>query len=684
MEPTTRSLPKNAYRPLEPGERYEPFVPASQSPPEATGRSILLGVVMAALFTFATAYSGLKAGQVFEAAIPIAILAVGIGKVFTRPSTILENVIIQSIGACSGVVVAGAIFTLPALFMLGLSPGFPTIFMAALLGGVLGIVFLVPLRRYFVADQHGLLPFPEATATTEILVTGEKAGKQAGVLVRSMLVGAGFDFLGDVMKVWGTHFNSTMLGDAFARFTAKTKILFKMETTAFFVGLGYIVGLKYAAVICAGSFLSWFVLVPFFGFVQDHFVAAGGTAWAPSANAIFTSRECGVRLIGIGAIAAAGLLGIAKNIKVIVGSFSVGFQAIFSKHAVDTGAARTDRDLPMSSIIGMMALVVIALTIFFFWVTGSLTYALLGLLIAFVISFLFTTVAARAIAIVGTNPVSGMTLVTLIIGSTILVQAGLSGPNGMMVALVIGSVVCTALSLAGGFITDLKIGYWLGSTPARQQQWKFLGTAVAALSVGAAILLIDRAFGFQVTDPATGALVPNPAVPAPQANVMKSIITTLMDSNATIPWMLYGIGMLVVLVLEMVKVPPLAFALGMYLPQELNTPLLLGGFVAWMLSKSTRDEGLATARVQKGTLVASGLLAGSALIGVLGAVLRIVPGPGSSDSFLTHVWSRLDVGEEPARYLLGSESTASVIGLVLVLGIAAYAYLDGRRTEAAD
>lgn len=681
MEPSSRSLPKNAYRPLEKGEVYVPFVPASQTVAETTARSIVLGVLMSALFTFATAYSGLKAGQVFEAAIPIAILAVGVGKVFARRSTILENVIIQSIGACSGVVVAGAIFTLPALFMLGLDPGFLTIFLSAMLGGVLGIVFLVPLRRYFVAEQHGQLPFPEATATTEILVTGEKAGEQASVLVRSMLIGGVFDFLGDTLRFWGIHFRSTMLGDALTRFTEKTKIVFKMDTTAFFVGLGYIVGLKYAAVICAGSFLSWFVLVPFFGFVQDHFAAGGGAVWAAGPDAIFRSH---VRLVGIGAIAAAGLLGIIKNFKVIVGSFSVGFKGIVSKHASPQAAERTDRDLPMATIVTVMAAATLAITIFFFWVTKSLTLALLGLLIAFFISFLFTTVAARAIAIVGTNPVSGMTLVTLIIGSTILVKAGLSGPQGMMVALVIGSVVCTALSLAGGFITDLKIGYWLGSTPARQQQWKFLGTAVAALSVGAAIFLIDRAFGFQVKDAATGAMVPNPLVPAPQANVMKSIITTLMDPTATVPWMLYGIGMLVVLVLEMVKVPPLAFALGMYLPQELNTPLLLGGFVAWLLSKSSADEHLANARVQKGTLVASGLLAGSALMGVLGALLRIIPGWSGADSILASIWGAFSVAEDSGRFLLGTESAASVVGLVLVIGVAAYAYLDGRRASAAD
>lgn len=681
MEPTTRSLPKNAYRPLEKGEKYVPYVTADQIIPEVTTRSVVTGVIMAAVFTFATAYSGLKAGQVFEAAIPVAILAIGLGKFFRRKNTVLENVIIQSIGACSGVVVAGAIFTLPALFMLQLNPGFLTIFLASLLGGILGIIFLVPLRRYFVADQHGQLPFPEATATTEILVTGEKAGNQAWILVRSMIIGGLFDFFGDVLRIWGSHFESVQV--AGGKWLAdKFKLVFRMDTTAFFVGLGYIIGLRYAAVLCAGSFLSWFVIVPIFGYVQTHFTAAGSAAWLDTPQAIFGQSA---RLIGVGAIAAAGLLGIIKNFKIIVSSFGVGFKGLLSQQTAAEQNERTNLDLPKPLMMIILGLTLLAILLFFIWVTGTVSIALVGLAIAFFISFLFTTVAARAIAIVGTNPVSGMTLVTLIIGSVILVKCGLSGNSGMMVALIIGSVVCTALSVAGGFITDLKIGYWLGSTPRNQQRFKFLGVAVAALSVGAAIFLIDSTLHFLIPDPVTGQMIPNPAVPAPQANVMRSVITTLMDPNAVIPWLMYGIGILVTLVLEMARVPALAFALGMYLPIELNTPLVVGGFIGYLLMKSTPDKELGEARFQRGTLIASGLLAGAALVGVFGALLRGIDVDmidGQPIHLLESIWRSMDVQDIPgqaARFLTGGFETGNIVGLLLFLGVAVYVYLDGRR-----
>ncbi|BBB32222.1 conserved hypothetical protein [Thermotomaculum hydrothermale] len=659
-----KGLPENAYRPLKEGEKYIPFIPAEKIIPEVTPRSIIWGMIMAFLFTFACAYSGLKAGQVFEAAIPIAILAVGLGKMYKRENTILENVIIQSIGAGSGVVVAGAIFTLPALFMLNLNPGFLTIFFAAFLGGVLGILFLIPLRRYFVADQHGILPFPEATATTEILATGESAGDQSKTLIYSMLVGGIIDFLGESMRFWGTHFNWTMLGTPFKTFTEKTKMLFKMETTAFFIGLGYIVGLRYAFVIVAGSFLAWFVFVPFFGYSQS---LVHATAMTP--NAIFAQY---VRPIGIGAIAIAGLMGIIKNFNVIISSFSIGFKQIFGHHE-EHEEIRTDKDLSMKTIITLLGVSLIATFIFYYILTKSFGFGLLTLIITFVITFLFTTVAARAIAIVGSNPVSGMTLVTLIIGSVLLVKAGLHGDKGMAVALVMGSVVCTALSVAGGFITDLKIGYWLGATPYNQERFKFLGILIAAATVGAAIYLINATLGFTLPNGQ-----PNPAMPAPQANVMKSIILTLMDPKANIPWILYGVGGIVALLMDILGVPALAFALGMYLPQELNTPLLVGGFIAWLLGRSSEDQEIAKKRVQKGTLIASGLLAGSALFGVLGAALRawtIWPAMtvnGEKLNLLDTLWHIFGVAGKEGHhpYLVSAnEGTATLIGLIIMIVI---------------
>ncbi|NOZ12376.1 MAG: oligopeptide transporter, OPT family [Acidobacteria bacterium] len=677
MADQPKGLPANAYKPLNKGEKYIPFIPADQSVPEITVRSVVTGVIMAALFTFATAYSGLKAGQVFEAAIPIAILAVGLGKVFARKNTILENVIIQSIGAASGAVVAGAIFTLPALYMLNLNPKFSTIFFAAFLGGVIGVLFLIPLRRYFVADQHGLLPFPEATATTEILVSGESAGNQAKTLITGVCVGGIVDFLSDTLHIWGVHFNSTMLGSALQKFTAKTKMVFKMETTAFFVGLGYIVGLKYAAVIAGGSFLAWFVLVPLFGHAQ---LIAGAHMTAMDPAMIFANY---VRPVGIGAIAAAGLMGIVKNSKIIASSFSVGFKQIFGHHE-SSGSERTDRDISMKSVITLLGVSLIFTFIFFYVITGTFGYGFLTLVITFVISFLFTTVAARAIAIVGTNPVSGMTLVTLIIGSVILVKAGLSGDAGMTIALVMGSVVCTALSVAGAFITDLKIGYWIGSTPMQQERFKFLGMLVAAASVGLVMYVLNTGFGFTVLD-AAGKAIPNPALPAPQANVMKTIIITLMDPKANIPWILYGIGCIVALLMDMLGVPALAFALGMYLPQELNTPLLVGGAMAALLKKSSDDEKVSNARFQKGTLIASGLLAGSALFGVLGAVLASIGTGtvvnGKTVSVLEWLHEAMGLGPHRHYVIMQNASGATIIGLVVMALICVYLYFSAKNAD---
>ncbi|MCK5879472.1 MAG: oligopeptide transporter, OPT family [Holophagae bacterium] len=677
MEPTKTSLPENAYRSLKDGEEYMPIVPASKPLPEITAWSLLWGLLFSAVFSMAAAYLGLKIGQVFEAAIPIAILAVGLSVFTGRKNALSENVMIQSIGAASGAVVAGAIFTLPALYMLNLDPEFSTIFFAALLGGVLGILFLIPLRRYFVADQHGMLPFPEATATTEILVSGESAGNQAKTLITGVLVGGTLDFLSDTLHIWGVHFNSTMLGSALQKFTVKTKMIFKMETTAFFVGLGYIVGLKYAAVIAGGSFLAWFVLVPLFA--QGQFIAGVDMA-GMDPGAIFASY---VRPVGIGAIAAAGLMGIIKNGKIIVSSFSVGFKQIFGHHE-SASSERTDQDISMKSVITLLGVSLVFTFIFFYFITGAFGYGFLTLVITFVISFLFTTVAARAIAIVGTNPVSGMTLVTLIIGSVILVKAGLSGDAGMTIALVMGSVVCTALSVAGAFITDLKIGYWIGATPMQQERFKFLGILVAAVSVGLVMYVLHTGFGFTVLD-AAGNAIPNPALPAPQANVMKTIIVTLMDPKANIPWILYGIGCIVALLMDMLGVPALAFALGMYLPQELNTPLLVGGGMAALLKKSSDDEKVSNARFQKGTLIASGLLAGSALFGVLGAVLASI-GTGSMVagkpvSVLDWLRQAMGLGADRHYVIMESVSGATIVGLIIMALICFYLYMSAKKAD---
>jgi putative OPT family oligopeptide transporter len=611
---TTSTLPENAYKELKEGEEYRPIMAPDSRPPEVTPYSLIVGMLMAVLFSAAAAYSGLKIGQVFEAAIPIAILAVGITTMLGKRDGLGQNVIIQSIGASSGVIVAGAIFTIPALYILNIPASYWQVFFASALGGFLGILFLIPFRKYFVKDMHGKFPFPEATATTEILVAGEKGGSQAVVLITSALIGGFYDLAFSYFGLWPEVITSRMvhIGQTIAD---KFKIVAKLDVSAMVFGLGYIVGLKYAAIIAAGSFLSWFVLVPLFYEIGNSLtVTLGSTATrliaGMSAEEIFRTY---VRQIGIGGIAMAGIIGIIRSSKIIGGAFSLAYREIVHKEAgTEEGIVRTQSDIRMQFIVILLFFTALLIFVFFYGgVVFDPTHALVGLLIVLVISFLFTTVSANAIAIVGTNPVSGMTLMTLILSSLILVKIGLTGTSGIISALIIGGVVCTALSVAGGFITDLKIGYWLGSTPKKQETWKFLGVTLSAATVGGVILVLNEAFGF------TG---PN-ALAAPQANAMAAVIQPLM-SDAAAPWILYLVGAVISILLVMVKVPPLAFALGMYIPQELNTPLLFGGLIAWLASTRSSNAKLNSARFSRGTLIASGFIAGGSLFGVLNAFLK--------------------------------------------------------------
>ena len=670
MEPTTRSLPDNAYRKLQPGETFQPIVPASSTMAQWTPRSVTLGLIMAIVFSAAAAFLGLKVGQVFEAAIPIAILAVGIGVALPRKSTILENVIVQSIGAASGLIVAGSIFTLPGLFVLGLPVDLVKLFIVAVFGGFLGVFFLIPLRRYFVSDMHGEYPFPEATATTEILVAGEAGGSQAKVLSVAALVGGLFDFLTIHFHAFAEVFTSRSV-PLLETLATKSRMVLKIDVLASVLGLGYIIGLRYAAVITAGSFVSWFLIVPLIGWfgeglAQPIGVAAGGTLIAQmSADQIFRNY---VRLIGIGAIATAGALGIIRNGRVIKSSFSLGFKELGGAKPAETTGARTDRDITMRTVL--LGILVTALAMLVFFMFGVLAdqpnwavLSLAALAVVMVISFLFTTVAAQAIATVGSNPVSGMTLMTLILASVILVKLGLTGTPGMLAALLIGGVVCTTLSTAGGTITDLKIGYWIGATPALQERSKLIGTLVASATVGGVMLLLNQVYGF-VESPTH----PTP-LPAPQANAMVAVIKTLM-SNEPVPWLLYGVGGILILVLQMVKVPALPFALGMYLPQELNTPILVGGLIAHFVAKSARgDEALERARNNRGTLIASGFIAGGAVMGVIAAFLKWL----EQEQGLT--W--LGVG----LFRNDSGAGAELVALGLYALLLAYMYWDSRRAE---
>ena len=619
------SLPENSHRILGPGEEYKPLLGPQTNGPEVTPYSVAMGLIMVIIFSAAAAYLGLKVGQVFEAAIPIAIIAVGVTGALGKKGGLGQNVIIQSIGSCSGVIVAGAIFTLPAIYILGLDVNFWQMFLSSLLGGFLGILFLIPFRKYFVKEMHGQYPFPEATATTQVLISGESGGKSAKTLLTAGIIGGLYDFIVATFGAWSETLATTVThwGQVVAD---KAKLVLKINTGAAVLGLGYIVGLKYAFVICCGSFLVWLVIIPLMNLIWGGNIidlmhtGVVQTISEMSADQIFKDYA---RHIGIGGIATAGIIGIIKSAGVIKSAVGLAANEFRKKPGASIEKPeRTQEDLPMKTVVWGIAIALLAAFAFFAFggVVTSIWQALIALVIIAVIAFLFTTVAANAIAIVGTNPVSGMTIMTLIITALVLVAAGLKGNAGMVAAMVIGGVVCTALSTAGGLITDFKIGYWIGTTPRKQERWKFVGVAVAAATVGGVMMVLNKTYGF-VGD---GALV------APQANAMAAVIQPMMNGGSA-PWLLYGIGAVIAILLTVFKVPALAFCLGMFIPIDLNLPLLVGGAISWYVSTRSKDKALNTARQEKGTLIASGFIAGGALMGVVSAILKFA----NVDWFLT-------------------------------------------------
>ena len=632
-------LPENAQRELKPGEVYQPLLSPKKTYPEVTLYSVLMGIAMAVLFSAAAAYLGLKVGQVFEAAIPIAIIAVGVTGMLGKKYGLAQNVIIQSIGGTSGAVVAGAIFTLPAIYILGLEVNYLQMALSSLLGGVLGILFLIPFRKYFVKEMHGKYPFPEATATTQVLVNGEGGGKGAKVLLISGLIGGLYDFIASSIGLWSDTLTSRVV-EYGAAVADKLKIVVKLNTGAAVLGLGFIIGLKYALIICCGSFLVWFFLIPLIGYVLPEAQAAG-----LSPEDIFSTYA---RPIGIGGIATAGIIGIIRSFGVIKSALGLAVSEMKGgKGAAAEKPVRTEEDMPMKTIVFAIVLTLLAVFAFFAFggVVNSVWQALAGLLIVAVIAFLFTTVAANAIAIVGSNPVSGMTLMTLIIASVVLLAVGLNGNAGMVAAVIIGGVVCTALSVAGSFITDLKIGYWIGTTPKKQELWKFLGVAVSAFTVCGVMLILNQAYNF--ADPN--------AIAAPQANAMAALIQPLMSGEGA-PWMLYGIGAVLALLLTFLKVPALPFALGMFIPLNLNLPLLVGGAIAWFVSTRSKDAAVNEARQNKGTLIASGFIAGGALMGVVSAILK---------------FAKVDICFDNWQLLHGEE--VAIVPFLLLIGYMIYA-----------
>ena len=621
MDKKEVALPDNAFRPLNEGEEYEPLMKPTVQYREVTPWSIVWGLLMAVIFSAATAYLGLKVGQVFEAAIPITIIAVGVSGATHRKDPLGENVIIQSIGACSGMIVAGAIFTLPALYILQhkypeLTVNFLQVFLSSLLGGILGILFLIPFRKYFVKDMHGKYPFPEATASTQVLISGDRSGSQAKPLLVAGIVGGLFDFAVAAFGAWNENFTSRCceLGTTIAD---KAKLVFSINTSAALLGMGYIVGLKYAAIICAGSVAVWWIIVPAISLIFPDMTIVEATPDAAAITAANASPEQlfgYAKSIGIGGIAMAGIIGVIKSWGVIKSAFTL-VGKIFKGNSEAEDAPRTQRDLSMKIIaIGSLLTIIVTALFFYFDVMGgNLLFTIVGILIVAIIAFLFTTVAANAIAIVGSNPVSGMTLMTLILSSIIMVVVGLKGTGGMVAALIMGGVVCTALSSAGAFITDLKIGYWLGATPKKQETFKFLGILVSAATVGGVIMILNKAYGFTPDN--------SDVMAAPQARAMAAVIEPLMSGQGA-PWLLYGIGAVISIVLTMCGVSALAFALGMFIPLQLNLPLIVGGLVNWYVNSRSSDVSLNQRRNEKGTLLASGFIAGGALMGVVSAGMQ--------------------------------------------------------------
>lgn len=618
-----KGLPENAFRELQPGEKYEPVIKPEASILEVTWRSILFGLAMGIFFSAATTYIALKLGQGIETTIPIAILAIGFSAMLARKSTLLENINILSIGGTAGIVATGSVFVMPAIYILDLThlSGFFQIMIVPFFGAVLGALFLVPFRRYFVADMHGKLPYPEGTAIAETLMAGEKGGRQARVLGFALVVAFIIDFIVLAFKVWSDVFTTASV-KACNYLTENVKAVFALNTSAAIAGLGYLIGVRYAAIILAGSLLSTVVIVPLVAYVGQDLAVPTMEHLKPIAEMDYEEIfDNYAKFVGIGGIFVAGLVGILKMSKVIVSAFTQGARGVLKSRGGEAAAAvRTERDMPMALIFGLFLLTVALLWCYFrFSVLAGMdnptTIATIAVVVTVVIAFLFTSVSAWAVAMISVTPISGMTLMTLIVTSVIMMALGLEGEAGMIAVLLIGGVVCTALSMAATLVTEFKLGYWMGATPSRIQWSNILASIVAAGVVTAVMMLLSDVYGFSKTPEHANPL------PAPQPNAMAAVLSSLMGGQET-PWLFYALGGVIALLVEMLGVSSLAFALGMYLPIELNSPILMGAIVAWLVKRSSKNESLAKARHGRGLLIASGFVAGGALAGVLDALVK--------------------------------------------------------------
>lgn len=687
-------LPENAYRELKPGESYEPMVPAAAVVPEVTMRSIIFGIVMNIVFSMAATYLALKVGQGIETAIPISILSVGLSgfllKMGRRASSLLEHVNILAISTTSGIVAGGTVFTMPAIYVLKLNEQlnmsrttlFFEILLVPLFGAILGAIFLVPFRRYFVKEMHGKLPFPEGTATNEILVAGaSESGGQAWILIYSFLIGAAYNWLSTAMKLFSEVFTKTLI-PKIGGLAHDVKAVFFLGTGAELLGLGFIIGLRYASIICAGSFLSWFVIIPLLApLSHDQLKLLNPAIVSDAPEHIFRAIP---RNIGIGGIFAAGLISIIKMSKIIVTALKQALGGLFAGKSAGV-TQRTDEDISYPSILGVGVLVTIAMGIYFRYVVmdgmdGAWTLTLISVALALGAAFLFTTVSAWAIAMISTTPISGMTVTTLIITAVVLLNAGLpKSPAGMMAVLMVGGVVASALSMAGTLVTEMKIGYWIGANPRKIQWSAIIASVLASTLVTATIIFLAKTKGFDQT-------VSKDALSAPQANVMASALQSFVGGG-TVPWLMYGVGVIIAIIMTMLGISGLAFALGMYLPMELNTPLLIGAIVAELIAKSSKEEKVSKARSDKGMLVASGFIAGGAIIGVVISILTAV-----NDEFFKSRPTPIDFMkwiQIPPRLLSsgwtaeGVEAFTNWLGLIMFLALCLFAYVDCRRAKSA-
>ncbi len=658
----TKSLPENAYQPLKAGEIYLPLVPASMAPPEVTWRAVLWGTLLCIIFSVASAYSTLKVGQGMEAAIPISILAIGLARVYQRRSTVLENMIITGMGGASAAVVSGAVFTLPALYILHLDPHPVQTVFICLAGGCLGVLFLIPLRRYFVREMHGKFPFPEATAITEVLVTGEKGGSQAKLLLQATFIAAIYDFFVTTFHVWKEYLNFQFV-PVVRSLADRGRMVFNFDAVGFILGLGYVMGLRIAMIFCAGGILVNFVLVPLIWFIGSHM---GDTTVYPAtipishmaASDIYRNY---VRLIAVGAIASAGLAGLLKSLRVVAGSFGIALHAF--RHGEAPQMDRTDRDIPIVTILLGVVVGTIAVAAFFGLLHVSWTVVALGLALTLLFSFFFTTVAANAIATTANNPASGMTLLTVIVSALVLLKFGLSGTTGMFFVMALAGMVCVALCASGQFITDLKAGYWIGSTPSAQEKVKFIGVVASAITAGLTIILLAKAYQFGEAAPGDLRQV----LVAPQASALKAVVSGFM-SGQPVAYMLFGIGAMVTVVLEMLGLSSMVFALGIYLPLQLTTPILCGGCLSHLVNQRGKKIGGEHGKSirERGIIIASGLMAGGALGGVIGAALH-----------LSH-WYREDLIQTP---FYSNDLVSQSVSALFFIGLCIYVWFGSLKKE---